>query len=538
MSDMTQSQRPLADGPPVAPDDRSGAGGIATLQAAIDGATQLADPRHPSDPAGASAVTVEDVQSRQEQKAESLFAGRVKVYPKAVQGVVRRWKWIGLIVLLGIYYLTPWLRWDRGPDAPDQAILIDMDGRRAYFLFIEIWPQEIYYLTGLLILGSLGLFLVSSLFGRIWCGFACPQTVWTDLFMWIERKIEGDRNARIKLDKGPLTLDRLTKKLTKHAAWLAIALATGGAWIMYFQDAPTFLGEFFTLQSSSGTYFFVGLFTATTYLLGGIAREQVCTYMCPWPRFQAALLDEDSMVVTYRQWRGEPRGKHKKGTSWDGRGDCVDCKQCVAVCPTGIDIRDGIQLECIGCGLCIDACDGVMDKVDRPRGLIAFDSERNQKRAVAQQPPSRFRFFRLRTYVYLAAMALVAGVMVFTFGNRASFDLNILHDRNPLYVTLSDGSIRNGYQIKLINKSYEDRLYHLAVEGVQSPTYQVLGQGDAGAGGIELPAARDGVTTYQLYLSTAASGLADTSTPLRFVVTDLTTEDVLVQNDVFRGPDR
>ena len=538
MSDMTQSQRPLADGPAVAPDDRSGAGGIATLQAAIDGATQLADPRHPSDPAGASAVTVEDVQSRQEQKAESLFAGRVKVYPKAVQGVVRRWKWIGLIVLLGIYYLTPWLRWDRGPDAPDQAILIDMDGRRAYFLFIEIWPQEIYYLTGLLILGSLGLFLVSSLFGRIWCGFACPQTVWTDLFMWIERKIEGDRNARIKLDKGPLTLDRLTKKLTKHAAWLAIALATGGAWIMYFQDAPTFLGEFFTLQSSSGTYFFVGLFTATTYLLGGIAREQVCTYMCPWPRFQAALLDEDSMVVTYRQWRGEPRGKHKKGTSWDGRGDCVDCKQCVAVCPTGIDIRDGIQLECIGCGLCIDACDGVMDKVDRPRGLIAFDSERNQKRAVAQQPPSRFRFFRLRTYVYLAAMALVAGVMVFTFGNRASFDLNVLHDRNPLYVTLSDGSIRNGYQIKLINKSYEDRLYHLTVEGVQSPTYQVLGQGDAGAGGIELPAARDGVTTYQLYLSTAASGLADTSTPLRFVVTDLTTEDVLVQNDVFRGPDR
>ena len=538
MSDMTQSQRPLADGPAVAPDDRSGAGGIATLQAAIDGATQLADPRHPSDPAGASAVTVEDVQSRQEQKAESLFAGRVKVYPKAVQGVVRRWKWIGLIVLLGIYYLTPWLRWDRGPDAPDQAILIDMDGRRAYFLFIEIWPQEIYYLTGLLILGSLGLFLVSSLFGRIWCGFACPQTVWTDLFMWIERKIEGDRNARIKLDKGPLTLDRLTKKLTKHAAWLAIALATGGAWIMYFQDAPTFLGEFFTLQSSSGTYFFVGLFTATTYLLGGIAREQVCTYMCPWPRFQAALLDEDSMVVTYRQWRGEPRGKHKKGTSWDGRGDCVDCKQCVAVCPTGIDIRDGIQLECIGCGLCIDACDGVMDKVDRPRGLIAFDSERNQKRAVAQQPPSRFRFFRLRTYVYLAAMALVAGVMLFTFGNRASFDLNVLHDRNPLYVTLSDGSIRNGYQIKLINKSYEDRLYHLTVEGVQSPTYQVLGQGDAGAGGIELPAARDGVTTYQLYLSTAASGLADTSTPLRFVVTDLTTEDVLVQNDVFRGPDR
>ena len=534
MTETTLSHAPASASPPAGDATAASCHRTTPLETTVADAARAAE-RHP---AAGGVVAVEDVQSRQEQKSQALFAGRVKVYPKAVQGAVRRWKWIGLIVLLGIYYLTPWLRWDRGPGAPDQAVLVDMDGRRAYFFAIEIWPQEVYYVTGLLILGALGLFLVSSLFGRIWCGFACPQTVWTDLFMWVERRIEGDRNARMRLDKGPITVDRVTRKVSKHGAWLVIALATGGAWIMYFQNAPTFLAEFFTLQSSGGTYFFVGLFTATTYLLGGIAREQVCTYMCPWPRFQAALLDEDSLVVAYRHWRGEPRGKHKKGTSWEGRGDCVDCKQCVAVCPTGIDIRDGIQLECIGCGLCIDACDAVMDKVGRPRGLVAFDSERNQKRAAAGQPPVRFTFFRMRTYVYLAVMALVAGLMLATFGNRASFDLNIIHDRNPLYVTLSDGSIRNGYQIKLINKTYEDRLYRVRVEGIASAHYQVLGRGEAGDEGIELPAARDGVTTYQLYLSTPAGALEDDSTPLRFVVTDLTTQDVLVQNDVFRGPDR
>jgi len=302
----------------------------------------------------------DDVMSREEQKAHPLFAGPVKVYPKAIAGKVRSIKWAVLIALLGIYYLTPWLRWDRGPDTPDQAVLIDMAGRRAYFFFIEIWPQEAYYLTGLLIIGAIGLFLVTSLFGRIWCGFTCPQTVWTDLFMWVERQIEGDRTARMRLDKAPVTGGKIAKKTAKHGAWLLISLLTGGAWIMYFQDAPTFVVRFFTGQSGVGTYFFVGLFTATTYVLAGWAREQVCTYMCPWPRFQAALLDPESFVVSYEKDRGEPRGKHKKGESWDGRGDCIDCKQCVSVCPTGIDIRDGIQLECIGCGLCVDACNDII----------------------------------------------------------------------------------------------------------------------------------------------------------------------------------
>ena len=294
------------------------------------------------------AVATEEVLSREEQKREPLYAGRVKVHPKSVRGRIRRIKWAALSLFLGVYYLAPWLRWDRGPGVPDQALLIDLPARRAYFFWIEIWPQEIYYIAVLLIMGAFGLFLATSIGGRVWCGYACPQTVWTDLFMWVERQIEGDRAARLKLDKAPLSAGKVGKKVLKHACWLFIAFATGGAWIMYFKDAPTLATEYFVGESSFSVYFFTGLFTTTTYLLAGWAREQVCTYMCPWPRFQAALLDEDSLVVTYREWRGEPRGKYRKGENWEGRGDCIDCKQCVAVCPTGIDIRDGLQLECIG----------------------------------------------------------------------------------------------------------------------------------------------------------------------------------------------
>ena len=225
-------------------------------------------------------------------------------------------------------------------------------------------------------LAAFGLFLATSLFGRLWCGFACPQTVWTDLFMQVERWIEGDRAERMRFDKAPWTPAKWRKRVAKHAAWLLIAFLTGGAWIMYFRDAPTVVGEFFTGQAGLTIYFFVFLFTATTYLLAGMAREQVCTYMCPWPRIQGALVDQDTMAVTYESWRGEPRGKYRKGESFDGRGDCIDCKQCVAVCPMGIDIRDGFQLECIGCGLCIDACDEVMDE-DRP----AAEADRLRQRA-------------------------------------------------------------------------------------------------------------------------------------------------------------
>ena len=411
-------------------------------------------------------------------KPPSLYAEHVKVYPKAIKGKYRSLKWSVLIFCLSLYYLAPWLRWDRGPGAPDQAILIDMGAPRAYLFDIEIWPQEVYFITGLLVLGALGLFLVTSMFGRLWCGYACPQTVWTDLYMLVERWIEGDRGARIRLDKSPMSANKFLRKTVKHAVWLLIALATGGAWALYFDDAPSFLGKFFTGEASIPQYVSVGLLTATTYVLAGWAREQVCTYMCPWPRFQAAMLDDQSMVVTYERWRGEKRGPHKAGTSWEGRGDCIDCGQCVTVCPTGIDIRDGLQLECIGCGLCIDACNEIMTKVGRPQNLITFDTEARQ-RARAAGGRAKWKLVRPRTVIYAAVLCLVAALMLVGLLMRTTVEVNVLRDRAPLFVTLSDGSIRNGYTFKVLNKRREDVDFLLTLKGLPGGQLAVQDVGTA-----------------------------------------------------------
>ena len=376
-----------------------------------------------------------------ETPRQPLYADRVKVYPQRIGGQFRTIKWAVLTVLLGIYYLAPWLRWDRGRGAPDQAILVDMPGRRAYFFGVEIWPQEVYYLAGILILAAIGLFFVTSLAGRVWCGFTCPQTVWTDLFMWVERLIEGDRNKRMKLDQAPLSAGKAAKKIAKHLAWLAIAFVTGGAWIMYFNDAPTVVADVFTGTAGSTVYGFIGLFTATTYLLAGWAREQVCIYMCPWPRIQGAMFDEHTMLVTYEAWRGEPRAHAKAGQSPEGRGHCIDCGLCVRVCPTGIDIRNGQQLDCIGCGLCIDACNSVMAKMGWPKELITYDSLSNQAAREAGKPV-RARFIRPRTLIYLALLLIVGSVMLFFLSTRALLEVTVQPDRAPLFVQLRDGGIR------------------------------------------------------------------------------------------------
>ena len=477
-----------------------------------------------------------DALSRQEQKRDSLYQNRVKVYPKKVQGTFRRLKWIVLTVLLAIYYIAPWLRWDRGPGAPDQAFLIDMPARRAYFLWIEIWPQEVYYLTGLLLLGAVGLFFVTSLFGRVWCGYSCPQTVWTDLFMWVERLIEGDRNQRMRLDKGPRTWSKTSKKFAKHGIWIVIAALTGGAWIMYFNDAPTVLVNLLTGQASVKVYGFFALFTATTYLLAGWAREQVCVYMCPWPRFQAAMFDEDTMVVTYEGWRGEPRGKHKKGEPWEGRGHCVDCKQCVAACPTGIDIRDGVQLECIGCALCIDACNDIMAKLDLPKGLISYDTERNVANR-AKGAPLRYRLIRPRTIVYSALLVAVAAFMAWSLATRAQVDVNVLHDRNPLFVTLADGSIRNGYTIKILNMTRDEKVYKLGFDGLGYAEMTVVGQEDSASQDIaRLTARSDSVATYRVFVVVPADLVQGQVQDFSFVLTELETGETVRHETVFRGP--
>ena len=380
-------------------------------------------------------------QLQQEEAGQHLYANRVRVYPKSVSGPVRRFKWAVLIGCLGLYYLLPWLRWERGVKQPNQAVLLDISRERFYFFNLEFWPQDIYYLTGLLIMGAVALFLVTSLAGRVWCGYTCPQTVWTDLFMWVERLIEGDRNERMKRDAAPMTVDSAGRKVAKHALWLGIAFWTGGAWIMYYVDAPTVTVQFWTGAASTEVYFFTFLFTATTYLLAGWAREQVCTYMCPWPRFQSAMLDEQSLTVTYQGWRGEPRTRGKRAADAPPAGDCVDCGACVTVCPTGIDIRDGIQLECISCGLCIDACNHVMERTGRPGWLITWDTLANQAaKAAGQHAP--FRLLRPRTIIYLSALILAAVIMVVALALRPGIGLSVQHDRAPLFVRLADGNLR------------------------------------------------------------------------------------------------
>ncbi len=465
---------------------------------------------------------------------QPLYAPRTKIFPKTVKGRYRRLKWIIMAVTLAIYYLLPWLRWDRGPYAPDQAVLLDLANRRFYFFFIEIWPQEFYYVAGLLVMAGVGLFLITSTIGRAWCGYACPQTVWVDLFIHIERWIEGDRNARIKLDNGRWSLTKLAKRIAKHGAWILVGMATGGAWIFYFADAPTLLPDLFTLEAPFVAYATLALLTATTYTFGGLMREQVCTYMCPWPRIQGAMLDEKSLTVTYNDWRGEPRGKHARKVAQAGGtlGDCVDCNACVAVCPMGIDIRDGQQLECITCALCIDACDNVMDKLGRERGLVSYAtlSDYNRNMAVATSASGRIdpglvrpgqgklserirrtswrSVLRPRTFAYFALWCAIGVGMLVALSMRVPLGVNVLHDRNPQYVLLSDGSIRNGYDVKVLNMTTAPREVLLTLEDLPGATFTSPGLAEDPVTELRLQLDPDMVLPVRLYVRMPGPALA------------------------------
>lgn len=418
---------------------------------------------------GAQGPTSAAAAFRAKGAGDGLYKSRTPIYPKQIKGLWRTIKWAVLIVTLAVYYITPWIRWHRPAGLPDQAVLVDFVGGRFYFFSLQIWPQEVHFITGLLVMSALALFLVTALFGRLWCGYACPQTVWTDLYLFVERQFEGDRNARMKLDAQPWSFNKAWRKVGKHAVWLAIAFSTGGAWIFYFHDAPSLIRTFWIGQAPMSAYLFCAVLTGTTYAFAGTMREQVCTYMCPWPRIQGAMLDQHSLQVTYRSERGEPRGPHKKDATWEGRGDCIDCNACVTVCPMGIDIRDGAQLECINCGLCIDACNEIMDRVGRPRGLIAYDTDA----AVAARSTGQkaiYKFVRGRTVYYAVALTIVAGLTTWGLLHRTALDVHVLRDRNPLYVTLRDGSIRNGYTLKIANRSFateEATITFAGIDGVQ-----------------------------------------------------------------------
>lgn len=467
---------------------------------------------------------------------EPLYASRRKIYPKAVSGPFRRAKTGLLLLTLGVYYILPFVRWNRGINAPDQAVLIDFPSRRFYFFFIEIWPQEVYYLTGLLILAAVVLFLMNALAGRVWCGYLCPQTVWTDLFLFVERKVEGDRTQRIALDAGPWTVNKVARKIAKHAIWLIIAWWTGGVWVLYFADAPTLVKELATFQAPAIAWISIGILTFTTYSLAGLMREQVCIYMCPWPRIQAALTDEYALNVTYRYDRGEPRYSLKKAqVAHDAglpAGDCIDCSQCVWACPTGVDIRNGNQLGCIQCGLCIDACDSIMAKVGKPQRLIAYDNDINAQRR-AQGLPSQYKLLRTRTLLYAGIIVSVSFVMIFALATRSDLGVSLIHDRNPTFVRLKDGAVRNAYTIRIANKYLERRLFLINVEGFEPGNFQILGNT---TNTMVVEVDPDRTQEFRLLMTTYAAIPPDASIPIRVVVTDVKTGQTARATGHFRGP--
>ena len=398
----------------------------------------------------------------------ALYAKREPVYPKAVDGRFRRFKWAVMILTLGIYYITPWLRWDRGPYAPNQAVLVDLAHRRFFMFGIEIWPQEFYFVAGLLIMAGIGLFLVTSAVGRAWCGYACPQTVWTDLFQHVDRWVDGDRNAQMRLEAAPWGPNKIFKRGLKWSIYLFISFWTGGAWIMYFADAPTLTVDFWTGQAAPVAYATVAVLTATTFILGGFMREQVCVYMCPWPRIQTAMLDEKSLIVTYKDWRGEKRGSVKQALKDPEIGDCIDCNGCVNVCPTGYDIRNGPDIRCITCALCIDECDKVMTAIGRPRGLIDYatleDCEAERRGEPAR--PITKALFHTRTLIYTGIWAAIGFALLFALGTRERIDIKVQKDRNPPYTVQSSGEIRNDYTVKVLNMQSRPRQMQVSLDGL------------------------------------------------------------------------
>ena len=464
-----------------------------------------------------------------------LYAAAKKIYPRAVAGFYRQVKWAVLAFALAVYYLLPFVRWDRGPNEPSQAVLVDLEHYRFFFFWIELWPQEVYFFTGLLIIAALTLFLMNALAGRVWCGYMCPQTVWTDLFMAVERWVEGDRRERMRKDAGPHNGHWWREKVTKHAIWLAIAWWTGGAWVLYFADAPHLVVSLATLQAPAIAYVSIGVLTFTTYVFAGFMREQVCLYMCPWPRIQAALTDEHALNVSYKYARGEPRLSLKKSQAAAAQGekigDCIDCNYCVEVCPTGVDIRGGPNLGCIQCGLCIDACDSVMERIGRPTRLIAYETDINIKRRGEGLPPV-YKLIRARTVLYSLIIAAVGAVMLYALTSRGVASLAVIHDRNPLFVRTADGSIRNGYELRIANKAPVDRRYGLIVTGPGELKVEVVGEGKDKAASVEVGPDQ---TREVRVLLTAPQPPAAASSPVTFSLVGSNDRIVATTGDFFRS---
>ena len=385
----------------------------------------------------------------------SLYVAQEKIYPREVKGTFQSLRNWAVIILLGIYYCLPWLRWDQ-----HQAVLFDLPARKFYIFNLIFWPQDFYYLTWLLVIAALTLFLSTAVAGRLWCGYACPQTVWTEAFIWMERWTEGDRNRQMKLDKGPWNWNKIWRKSLKQFLWISFSLWTGFTFVGYFTPI-TQLGQNL-LAFSLGpweTFWFI-FYGFATYGNAGFMREQVCLYMCPYARFQSAMFDADTLIISYAEDRGEPRGSRKKSDdrTASGLGDCIDCKQCVHVCPTGIDIRKGLQYECIACGACIDACNQIMEKMDYPKNLIRYTTQ--NKIQITK------RLFRPRTLIYSSIWILLVIGFITTISLKIPLDVDVIRDRNALYQRVDANTIENVYTLKVMNKDQVMHAYAISVDGI------------------------------------------------------------------------
>ncbi len=389
---------------------------------------------------------------------EALYAKRVRVFPREVHGTLANWRVAMVFVTLGIYYLLPWINWGAGR----QAFLIDLPNRKFHLFAWTFWPQDLFYLTAILIISALSLFLFTAIAGRLWCGYTCPQTVWTEVFLWIERWIEGDRMKQMRLAASRWTGRKLAKRGTKHAVWILFSLWTGFTFVGYVTPIRTLAAELWTVALGPWETFWILFYGFATYGNAGWLREQVCIYMCPYARFQSAMFDKNTLVVSYDTGRGEPRGSRKRSDDRAGKGlgDCVDCTLCVQVCPTGIDIRNGLQYQCIACGACADVCDSVMAKMGYPEGLIRYTSEN----ALEGKP---WKLIRPRVLVYSSLLAAIAVALVIAVLLRVPLQMDVLRDRNTLYRDTPDGRIENVYTLKIMNMDSAPHAYDVTAAGIK-----------------------------------------------------------------------
>lgn len=392
----------------------------------------------------------------------SLYAASKKIYPRSVEGIFTYWRWIFVALTQLVFYGLPWLEW-----GTRQAVLFDLASRRFYIFGLVLYPQDFIYLTGLLVISALALFLFTAVAGRLWCGFACPQTVYSEIFLWIEHKIEGDRSARIRLDDADFSVEKLVKKVYKHIIWIFLSIWTGFTFVGYFTPIRELVMEFFLTQMSAWELFWVFFYAFATYGNAGFMREQVCKYMCPYARFQSAMFDNDTLIVTYDTERGEPRGARSKSADVAALnlGSCVDCTLCVQVCPTGIDIRDGLQYECIGCGACADVCDTVMDKLGYPKGLVRYSTQNAMDN---KWTPSQMwqRLMRPRVQIYTMILVAVTVGLFVSISMRSPFKVDVVRDRSSLSRITEYGTLENVYRLQIMNASEVEQIYRLGVKGL------------------------------------------------------------------------